>query len=379
MPLIHPSTTEPPRANARSHRWVAVLLASLLLHLVAFNWVNGHIAMPSWHQDREDIVTASLLTAPPKVVTPPAPVIARPKPRPRPRPKPRRRAAPPPQPVEQNTTALTPPPAVPQDTDLASTESAGDTTADPAADATAEETATAPTTPDAPPAPRFKFDPPPSAELTYDVFALRDQQKWYGSGAFHWESAGGSYRIAGEANVTFIFKITVLNFQSEGMINALGIAPVLYSEKPWRKSLTNTHFQHDARKITFSASEATFPYTGGEQDRASIIWQLAGIGRGDPSQFQPGTALDVTVAGARDADSWHFQLLGEEQVDTPYGKLAAWHVVRVPRPDSHDQKIDIWLASHQDWYPVKVRYTYSNGDYLDMALSSLTPQAQQAH
>ncbi len=340
--------------------------------MMAFDWVNGHIGMPSWRKDNEDIVTASLLTVPPKARPVPVPTIAKPKPRPRP---PRRTAPPPPPPpVAESTTALTQPPPAPQDADanLANAGTTADASTSPDADAAAEKTAAAA---DAQPASPFKFNPPPSAELAYDVFALRDQQKWYGSGAFRWESAGGSYRIAGEASITFLFKITVLNFTSEGTIDNLGIAPVLYSEKPWRKSLTNTHFQHEARKISFSASEATFPYVGGEQDRASIIWQLAGIGRGDPSQFQPGSALDVTVAGARDADTWHFQLIGEEQIETPYGKLAAWHVVRVPRPDSHDQKIDIWLASHQDWYPVKVRYTYSNGDYLDMALSSLTPLA----
>ena len=46
--------------------------------------------------------------------------------------------------------------------------------------------------------------------------------------------------------------------------------------------------------------------------------------------------------------------------------------MRIPRQGSYDQKLDIWLAPQQGWYPVKLRYTETNGDYLDMALSKLT-------
>ena len=51
--------------------------------------------------------------------------------------------------------------------------------------------------------------------------------------------------------------------------------------------------------------------------------------------------------------------------------MAAWHVTRAPRAGSHDQKIDIWLAPQQEWYPAKVRYTYANGDWLDMSLARI--------
>lgn len=229
-----------------------------------------------------------------------------------------------------------------------------------------------PSQPDTNTAGDFKFDPPPSADLAYDVRALREGKQWYGKGAFSWNSNSSSYSITGEASVSFLFKITVLNFYSEGTINGFGIAPVLYKEKPWRKAETNTHFQHENRKISFSASEAVFPYNGGEQDRASVIWQLAGIGRGDPSQFTPGAAFGIVVAGVRNADAWRVEVAGQEEIETPYGKLNTWHLVRVPQTGSHDQKLDIWLAPQQDWYPARVRFTYSNGEYLDMQLSQLT-------
>lgn len=357
----------------RSLRWIAVLLASVLLHLVAFNWASGHITLPSLRDEPDSVITTALL-AEPKKIEPPAPVAVPPKRQAKS--TPRRRAAPAPAPARAAETATAAPVLnefAPFDDGPAASETA---TVSPT-----EEPATADGAPAEAKTQYYRIDPPPSAELEYDVKALRDGQQWYGSGMFQWTSMGTSYRIAGEASITVLFKITVLNFRSEGAINDSGIAPVLYSEKPWRKSMTNTHFRREDRKISFSASEAVYPYKGGEQDRASIMWQLAGVGRGDPSQFVPGAMLEIVVAGARKAETWRIQVVGEEEIETGYGKMRAWHVVRAPLDGSYEQKIDIWLAPQHEWYPVKLRYTYPNGDHLDMALSDLkqaVPVAQAA-
>ncbi|MGH8809015.1 MAG: DUF3108 domain-containing protein, partial [Noviherbaspirillum sp.] len=343
--------------NTHPMRWLALLVASVLLHLTAFNLAGGNLALPSVPQEKPAVVTTTLL------VPQPPPVAAAPKPKA----KPRRAPAPPP--------AALPPPSV----DAA----AVDTVAVDATAALPEQGIETPGTGTEPvpsadaatanAASRYKINPPPSAQLTYEVRALRDGRNWYGAGIFNWESGAGRYSITGEASVTLIFKITVLNFRSEGAIGDFGVAPELYSEKPWRKAMTNTHFQQANQTISFSASPTTYPYKGGEQDRASIIWQLAGIGRGDAQQFAPGAEIDIMVAGARDAETWRMQVIGPEEIDTAYGRMAAWHVVRAPRPGSYDQKIDIWLAPQQEWYPVKVLYTYANGDHLDLSLSGLTP------
>jgi hypothetical protein len=364
MSLSHSRATSPGSAYGRPLRWIALLLASLLLHLIGLEWATGHLGMPSW-RDREAPVMMTELLPPPvtKTIVPLQPKAAA-----KPKPRPKRKPAPPPSaPPAAEAAEPAPVPAV-ADVPVEST----------AANPPAEPVAETPP-PAATPEAQHKFSAPPSAELAYDVTALREGQKWYGSGKFQWTSTPDSYRVTGEASITFFFKITVLNFSSEGTIADFGIAPVLYTEKPFRKAMTNTHFQHDNHKISFSASEASYPYNGGEQDRASVIWQLAGIGRGDPAQFAPGAGIDIFVAGTRDAEQWHIAVIGQEEIETPYGKTGAWHVVRTPRPGSYDQKIDIWLSPQHDWYPVKILYTYPNGDYLDMSLSDLTPPAAPAN
>lgn len=217
---------------------------------------------------------------------------------------------------------------------------------------------------------RYRIDPPPSAELKYEVEALREGQTVYGHGKITWNTGNGAYAINGEAGVLFF---TVLNFGSRGTIDDYGIAPARYSETPFRKSEVATHFTRERNTISFSASTVSYPIRGGEQDRASIIWQLAGIGRGDREKFATNAQFPVFVAGVRDGETWDIRVIGEENITTGIGPLQAWHLVRVPRPGSYDKKLDIWLAPEREWYPVRLRYTDVNGDYLDMAVSSITP------
>ncbi len=375
--MTSPGSAAANRRSARRVRLGLVLLASLLLHLAALDWATGLIGLPSPVARKEPVMVTELLPPPRKQpIAPPRPKAApvpphKAPPRRSSHPKP---AHPPATPARSAPTAVQPPSEPVSDTlagAVAAARAGGDT----------GYVDHAPPLP-ASPGPSYKFNPPPPAELDYDVFAWRDQEKWYGSGKFRWHAADGRYRIDGEASITFFFKITVLNFHSDGAINDYGIAPVLYTEQPFHKPVNSTHFRRAPSgiggTIGFSASDATFPYDVGTQDRASVIWQLAGIGRGAPGQFVPGAHLDVNVAGTRDAETWQIEVAGLEQIETGFSKLQAWHLVRVPRAGSGDQKIDIWLAPGHDWYPARVRYTYPNGDYLDLSLSDLKPDAPQA-
>lgn len=344
-----------PQRSVRRILLPVALLASLLWHLFLFNWASGRIALPAVRTEKPAVIATELLPPPVAAQESPPPVAAKPKRKPKPRPAAPHATEPLAMALSTAEPEILQPPAEPVEA-----------SASPVSDELPQAGETTGT---------YKFALPPSAELKYKVSALREGQQWHGSGMFRWNADAGSYVITGEASITVLFKITVLNFRSEGAINASGIAPMLYSEKPWRKAMTNTHFQHEKRTISFSASQAVYPYNGGEQDRASIMWQLAGIGRGDPAQFIPGTAFDIMVAGARNAETWRIDVVGQEDIDTPLGKIQAWHVVRAPKPGSYDQKIDIWLAPRHEWYPAMVRFTYANGDYLDMLLAELKPPA----
>ena len=138
-----------------------------------------------------------------------------------------------------------------------------------------------------------------------------------------------------------------------------GIAPQTMREKRRGRSETATHFNQEEKRITFSASERSFPLLAGAQDKATVPFQLAGIGRADVNQF--GGDIDMLVGEDRSATIYRFQLVGEEELETGMGKLVTWRLARPPKPGSYNARLDIWLAPSLDWYPVQIRNTEGNG------------------
>ncbi len=363
-----PNQTKPGIDAARQpRRWAALLAGSVLLHLIILHWADGNIGLPSAPM-HDHIMVADLRA--PKAVEPavlPRPKlsskpVARPHKRPHVRPAPPIVRTPPAEPsavVAAMPAPDAPAAAAPEDDALPDTKLVDQQFLPAKDESGADEQGGV----------HYKIDPAPSAELKYDVQSLREGQTFYGHGKIQWQTENGKYSVVGEAGVLFF---SVLQFKSEGVLDDFGVAPVRYSEKRFRKSETDTHFNRDERNnISFSASTESYPRTGGEQDRASIVWQLAAIGRGDSGKFAPGAKIDLFVAGVRDAETWRIRVVGLEDIEVGTGKTIAWHVVRAPRAGSYDQQLDIWLSPEQQWYPVRLRYTETNGDYLDMSLSNL--------
>lgn len=214
----------------------------------------------------------------------------------------------------------------------------------------------------------YHIDVPPSATISYDVEAIQGTLTYRALGTITWRTDGQDYTIRGEATSLFM---TLLGFDSDGSINPYGVAPARYTERRIRKPPTTTYFDKDKGTIRFSSSDASYHLTGGEQDRASLVWQLASIGRGDAGQFSPGAVIDLFVAGVRDGEIWRVQVIGQESLPTAIGHVDTWHVVRQPKEGAYDQRIDIWFAPGHGWYPVKLRYTEPNNDYLDMSVTSV--------
>jgi hypothetical protein len=361
--LPHSVRTRGTSATRRPYWLLFVLAVSVSLHLLAVGWLGDTLRMPQASAPKEAVVLASLHTLPP------------PAPKPAPKPKAhrpvKRKAAPaPPSPSAAPATEEMPAPVVANEAATADDEASE---ANSPASAPAANNATSDAAGESN-APQYRIDLPPSAALEYDVQkTVKDGQPMYGHGSIKWQTDGKRYTVDGEAGVLFF---TVLHFRSEGDIDDYGVSPELYSEKRMRKSETATHFHRERNTISFSASTRSYPRKGGEQDRASVIWQLAGIGRGDSTHFTRGASIDLMVAGTRDLDTWRMVVVGQEAIDIAGETVLAWHVTRTPRPGSYDEKLDIWLAPGREWYPLRLRYTETNGDYLDMSLSKLNVLTQ---
>lgn len=362
------------------HRILAVGAATVALHFLTISWVGGRIgASEQAREANEGIINAELRLDPPPAAAPAAVPEAPPAAVPKPKPRPRK-----PQPVPQAEDAAPAPadPALADAAPPAPTEAAA-APVEPAPTAQAgaapvpadvESAQTAPVAQQDGPTStrRWKVELPPSARLEMDVRRKdADGTNWSGSAILSWKQDGMRYRVQQEVGLSLLVaRFNLMEVASEGTIDDYGLAPATFTEKRRNRAATATHFNQQEQKISFSASEHTVPLLSGAQDRASVLFQLAGIGRADANQY--GQDIDILVGEDRKAQIYRFQLVGEEEVETKMGKLVTWHIVRPPRPGSYNAKLEIWIAPSLEWYPVQIRNTEANGAITIQTITRIT-------
>ncbi|WP_338770298.1 DUF3108 domain-containing protein [Massilia sp. METH4] len=361
---------------SRYRRVLVLCVATAALHYVTIDWLAARIG--SRDMPREQVpmkVSAQVRPALP-VRTAPAPgeaEAAPPAPAPRRRPPAPARVASPAQPVpEPSFEPIGEPAAV-------SASAAADFIPAPVAPDPMPAPAQAGAAPEAPPVQspvepaqaqaaaepvagrRYRVNVPPSASFELEVKRLdADGKQWNGSADMRWQTDGSKYQVGLEVGISLLVaRVGLLELASEGTIDDAGIAPVKMTEKRRSRSMTATHFDHEGKRITFSASTAAVPMVIGAQDKATVPFQLAAIGRGDVNQF--GGDIDIQVGEDREATVYRFVLVGEEELETKMGRLVTWRLARPPRPGSYNARLDIWLAPSLDWYPVQIRNTERSG------------------
>ena len=217
----------------------------------------------------------------------------------------------------------------------------------------------------------YPVNPPPSVELAYRTDIANGAQHLALNSRIRWQNTSETFKIQGELGTA---NGTAQTFISKGRISPTGILPSTYAEQQDSISVHHAQFLYDEKRIEYSRSGEKAALAIGTQDAASVFWQLASIGRNDSSPFQPGTEFQMDVADAQGADTWKFQVIKLENIQTAVGPLSTWHLTRAPVAGKA-QVLDVWLAPEHNWYPVKLRYTEPNGDFVEMTVTSITPIA----
>lgn len=331
-------------------RWLLLLGAVVLLHLLVIDWAFLRFRTPL----SRSVATASV---PVELLSPPAP----------PKISPNRQL--------DTTQAPHPSPEMPPKTPRTKAGSMAEGASLPAPSVTAPALASNPPTAASARGnrdlPSFPADLPPSAELRYNLRLDRRGHSVSGNGRLLWMRSNNQYaNIHGDFTVPDAYS---LQFLSEGAIHPPhGISPLAYTEKLPDKPEAKARFEREGQIIRFSESQKSHPILGGEQDTASVIWQLSGIGRHDGGTFRPAVQFQLFVAGTHNADIWLISIVGLEEIETPLGKLQAWHLLRAAPAGTQEQTLEFWLAPDREWYPVKLRYTEANGDTLDLTVSEIS-------
>ncbi len=206
---------------------------------------------------------------------------------------------------------------------------------------------------------------PKAVRLNYDIMGQSRGLSYRASGVLDWQHDDKRYDARMVASV---FLLGSRSLSSQGEVTADGLAPTRFADKS--RSEQAAHFQPDKGKITFSANTPDAPWQRGAQDRLSVFFQLAGMLAGQPERLPPGTHIPVYTAGARSADIWTFVVDGSDQLKLPAGDIAAIKLTRQSRAD-YDQTVELWFAPALSYWPVRIKVTQRNGDFVDQQLASV--------
>lgn len=259
------------------------------------------------------------------------------------------------EPASNSPTSTATEPAEPEQTALATSSASAPTEADPPAQAA--------------PSPRVTQTsslPPVVLPKAHTLFYnLQGQAKGFGysaKGELLWLPAGERYEARLEISA-FLLGSRVQT--SRGDLTAHGLQPRRFSDKV--RSEVAAHMDNEQGRVIFSANTPPVDLLAGAQDHLSAFIQLAGMLGADLGRYLPDGEIVLQAVGPRDADMWRVQVVGEETIDLPVGRMRTIKLVRPPvKP--FDLNAELWMAPSLGYLPARIRLTQHNGDFIDQQL-----------
>jgi hypothetical protein len=163
-----------------------------------------------------------------------------------------------------------------------------------------------------------------------------------------------------------------LQLNSEGRVEPdFGVAPERYVEKRIGRAPVATNFQWDAAKVTFSNTNREVPLQPGVQDQLSFMAQLALIAQAFPDRMQPGMPVALQVAGTRDVRVYDLRVVGWELTRTQLGMVDTLKLERALPEGAKDPRIELWLAPTMNWLPVRTRTVFNADQVIETVLKEV--------
>ena len=198
---------------------------------------------------------------------------------------------------------------------------------------------------------QFRVSPAPPARLDYRVSGG-------GAARLEWRTDGSSYRLALDGILGAL--------DSEGGLDDGGLAPLRASE-PAGLGRASTEFDRARGVIVSHLGARRDQLAGGAQDRASLLLQLAGMGRANPDQLRGVLAFWIGAAGG--ARQERYEVMEMETVDTGIGAVKALRLAQLAPEGA--PRLEVWLAPGQAWLPVQLRLTLPDGAVRTQTLDAL--------
>ena len=213
--------------------------------------------------------------------------------------------------------------------------------------------------------------PPASVKASYDVFKdglhVAVAQETF-------EKNGAKYHIVSESNpagLLALFIRTRIKVLSSGAVTPAGLRPELFEYGRLDDASKNVSatfdWQTQQLRMPFEGRNETAPISMGAQDRLSVMYQFMFL----PLDKLRDLAFQMTSNGKK-IENYHYQLAGNEQLDTPLGKLNTLHLVKQREPGENGT--EIWLAPERNFFPVKLLILENDGSKFEQVITQLEIQ-----
>lgn len=222
--------------------------------------------------------------------------------------------------------------------------------------------------PDSPSPPAFPVDALPGGlTIRYTLSSALAE----GEAEYTWRRDGERYEIAGAARAVGFFAMFLeggIDQRTTGRVTAEGLRPDEFRE--WRPGAPaeGITFDWDAGTLKQSRGgrEQVMPLEGNTVDWLSLVFQLA---------HQPPLAgsTELRVYTQRRLYSYRLDVVGEEQIELPIGRVRALHLRHGGA--NGPETVDVWLGIEQHYLPLKLRYPVSrNRLVVEQTVRSISPQ-----
>ncbi len=245
--------------------------------------------------------------------------------------------------------------------------------APPASAPATDQASAAPAAAPAPDAEAFQW--PASTRLTYQLTG-NYRGEINGDAQVEWVRVGTRYQVHVDVGLGPVIS---RRMTSEGELVGDRLVPSRYDE------VTKVLFREPRRVTILMGPEEIVLATGtrveraaGVQDAASQFIQLTAMFTTRPDLLQAGSSVEMLLALRNRVGSWTYDVLGEEDIATPIGPLATYHLK--PRrviSGGNELSAEIWFSPQLRYLPVRLRIRQDAETFVDLVLSRRPEIAEQ--
>lgn len=175
-----------------------------------------------------------------------------------------------------------------------------------------------------------------------------------------WETGTDTYRLestSGTSGLASMFRNEQRIFRSSGRMTEQGLRPDSFVSARSRRGQTDeavAQFDWNRNSITLGRGEAqrSAALPTGSQDILSFMYQLS-------LAPPPPGRLQIAITNGSRFENYALDVLAEETLDTPMGKIRTLPVKQVRRDGS--ESMEIWLAADYRYLPVRIRFIGRDG------------------